>query len=176
MMEAVRTSETSVNFFKVVQWHISVRHGSKANRRTRGSIAGFAGLFKDVMLNILIPRLKSLRSRKSHGLSANYPPCMEPKDFLSRFQLLSSGPYPEPDESSPHPRTLFLQGHIEVRTCCEGERKLRKLVEVNRNDEVCVTTGRTSEILRPWDLWRLRCYPGTYLWGLREDARTTLSW
>jgi len=40
-------------------------------------------------------------------LVKKYPGFMEPKGLLSRSEKTASGPYPEPDESSPHPRTLF---------------------------------------------------------------------
>jgi hypothetical protein len=33
---------------------------------------------------------------------------MEPEDSLPCSQESAKGPYPEPDESSPHPPTLFL--------------------------------------------------------------------
>jgi hypothetical protein len=39
----------------------------------------------------------------------NSPPFMETEDTLPRSQETATGPYPEPDESSPHPHALFPQ-------------------------------------------------------------------
>jgi DNA topoisomerase VI subunit B len=34
---------------------------------------------------------------------------MEPEGSLQYLQQPANGPYPEPDESSPHPHTIFIK-------------------------------------------------------------------
>jgi hypothetical protein len=41
-------------------------------------------------------------------LVKKFPALMEPQGFLHCSQDPANGPCPEPDESSPHPQTLFI--------------------------------------------------------------------
>jgi hypothetical protein len=50
-----------------------------------------------------------LRSKLLLTKSRNSPPCMEPKGSVSCSQEPATGPYPNPDESSPNITTLFPQ-------------------------------------------------------------------
>jgi hypothetical protein len=49
-----------------------------------------------------------LRSWQSLSQSGNFLPFMEPEGSLPCTQQPATGPYPEPDEFSPHLPTLFL--------------------------------------------------------------------
>jgi len=50
-----------------------------------------------------------LRSQQSLRQSTNYLPFIEPESTLPCSQHAATGPYPQPDESSPHLLTLFPQ-------------------------------------------------------------------
>jgi hypothetical protein len=63
--------------------------------------------------------------------NSHFSPFMESESSLSCPQELATGPYPEPDKSSPQPHTHFLKIHFDTTVILSNQKLSHRVVSTN---------------------------------------------